>query len=212
MVAEGCSEAGGPLTKGRRKQAAILEAARAEFAVAGYERATIRGIARAACVDPGLVMQYFGSKENLFRRAAQFELDLSQVFAGDPETLPERLLRHFFVRWEAKAPTDPMIALLRSSLTNEQAAGLLRRILTEQTGCPLAHRIGGAHAETRAGLVGAFLLGMGMSRYLVGFPALAEADLDEVVALAAPALRQLLRPDQPAPVAFHSPGGDRPEL
>lgn len=209
-MVERCGEDGGPPTKGQRTQAAILAAARAQFAAAGYERATIRGIARAACVDPGLVMQYFGSKESLFRRAAQCELDLSQVFAGDPDTLPERFLRHFFARWEARAPSDPMIALLRSSLTNAQAADLLRRIVTEQAACPLARHIGGPQAETRAGLVGAFLLGTGVARYLVDLPAIAHADLDEIVALAAPALRALLQPDQPALAASPAPGGDRP--
>ena len=47
-------------------RARILRAARAEFAAVGYQRATIRGIAAGADIDPSLVMRYFGSKAELF--------------------------------------------------------------------------------------------------------------------------------------------------
>src|SRR5690606_11899482 len=57
--------------RGRRSEARILEAARSLFAEVGYERATIRAVAGAAGVDPALVMQYFGGKQELFQRAVQ---------------------------------------------------------------------------------------------------------------------------------------------
>jgi len=46
-------------------RARIREAALKQFAEHGYERATIRGIAAAAGVSPGLVRHHFGSKEAL---------------------------------------------------------------------------------------------------------------------------------------------------
>src|SRR3984957_11560936 len=52
----------------RRTEARILDAASRVFVTAGYERATIRAVASAAGVDAGLVMHYFGSKQELFRR------------------------------------------------------------------------------------------------------------------------------------------------
>ncbi|MEV6305363.1 TetR family transcriptional regulator [Actinoplanes sp. NPDC051861] len=55
----------------RRSEEAILDAARGLFAELGYDRTTIRGVAKAAGVDPGLVMHYYGSKENLFARATE---------------------------------------------------------------------------------------------------------------------------------------------
>src|SRR5947199_8475773 len=45
---------------------AIADAARAEFAERGYDRATIRAIAAAAGVDPALVVHFYGSKDSLF--------------------------------------------------------------------------------------------------------------------------------------------------
>ncbi|WP_312976864.1 helix-turn-helix domain-containing protein [Corynebacterium sp.] len=43
----------------------ILEAAVAEFSAHGFEGATVRGIARAAGVSPGLVLHHFGSRDGL---------------------------------------------------------------------------------------------------------------------------------------------------
>src|ERR1700689_1469841 len=52
----------------RRTEARILDAAAQAFFSAGYDRTTIRAVASAAGVDAGLVMHYFGSKQELFRR------------------------------------------------------------------------------------------------------------------------------------------------
>jgi AcrR family transcriptional regulator len=46
-------------------RARIRQAALEQFAQHGYERTTIRGIAAAAAVSPGLVRHHFGSKEAL---------------------------------------------------------------------------------------------------------------------------------------------------
>src|SRR5215475_11467541 len=46
-------------------RARIREAALAQFAEHGYERTTIRGVAAAAGVSPGLVRHHFGSKQGL---------------------------------------------------------------------------------------------------------------------------------------------------
>jgi len=57
----------------------ILAAARASFAELGYDRATIRGIAAKAQVDPALVLHYFGSKEQLFGAALQVPVEPGEV-------------------------------------------------------------------------------------------------------------------------------------
>src|ERR1700751_3967750 len=67
-------------------KAAILAAARTGFAEPGFERATIRAIAADANIDPSMVMRYFGSKDQLFAAAADFDLqipDLSDVAAAE---------------------------------------------------------------------------------------------------------------------------------
>ena len=60
--------AGSRAEQRRRTEARILDAATRVFFSAGYERATIRAVASAAGVDAGLVMHYFESKQELFRR------------------------------------------------------------------------------------------------------------------------------------------------
>jgi AcrR family transcriptional regulator len=77
-------------------RAEILAAARAEFAGRGFEGATVRGIARAAGVDPALVHHYFGSKEKVFLAAMEFPVDPAAVIErvlGDPESAGEALAR-----------------------------------------------------------------------------------------------------------------------
>ncbi|MDG4862133.1 helix-turn-helix domain containing protein, partial [Streptomyces sp. T-3] len=60
-------------------RAAILAAARERFAADGYERATIRAIARDAGIDPSMVMRYYGNKEGLFSAAAEFDLQFGEL-------------------------------------------------------------------------------------------------------------------------------------
>src|SRR6202011_652144 len=77
----------------------ILAAARSHFSEAGYEGATIRGIASAAAVDPALVLHYFGSKEKVFEAAINFPVDpaefLPTLLAPGLQGLGERLVRFF---------------------------------------------------------------------------------------------------------------------
>ncbi|WP_255285866.1 TetR family transcriptional regulator, partial [Streptomyces niveus] len=49
----------------------ILEAARTEFAERGYDKTSVRGIAKVAGVDPALVHHYFGTKEEVFGAAIE---------------------------------------------------------------------------------------------------------------------------------------------
>src|ERR1700753_500792 len=49
----------------RRTEARIRAAAAELFVASGYERTTIRAVAQDAGVDAGLVMHYFGSKQEL---------------------------------------------------------------------------------------------------------------------------------------------------
>lgn len=49
----------------------ILTTAREEFSERGYEKTSVRGIAKAAGVDPALVHHYFGTKEQVFEAAIE---------------------------------------------------------------------------------------------------------------------------------------------
>src|ERR1700742_5380151 len=74
----------------RRTEARILDAATQAFFTAGYDRTTIRAVASAAGVDAGLVMHYFGSKQQLYQRV----IDAAPVpeISGTPAEAAEQVL------------------------------------------------------------------------------------------------------------------------
>ena len=75
-------------------KAAILAAARERFSVAGFQAATIRGIAADAGIDPSMVMRYFGNKDKLFAAAAEFDLRFPDFTALDRDA-------RWAARWSA---------------------------------------------------------------------------------------------------------------
>ena len=71
---------------------AILDAARERFAADGYDRATIRAIARDANIDPSMVMRYYGNKEGLFAAAVAIDLKLPDPASLSPDRAGQGLL------------------------------------------------------------------------------------------------------------------------
>jgi DNA-binding transcriptional regulator YbjK len=80
-----------PVAEFRPPGAAILAAARSVLAERGYERATIREIARRAGVTHGLVVMHFATKEQLFLQAVPGTRDLEVHVRGDRAGLAERV-------------------------------------------------------------------------------------------------------------------------
>src|SRR6202158_5147370 len=102
----------------RRTEARILDAATQVFFSAGYDRTTIRAVASAAGVDPGLVMHYFGSKQELFRRV--IEAAPVPALSEAPGQAAEQILAALADRL-ANEPAASL-TLVRSMLTNPEAA------------------------------------------------------------------------------------------
>jgi AcrR family transcriptional regulator len=174
-------------------RAAILAAARERFAADGYDRATIRGIAAAARIDPSMVMRYFGSKEGLFAAAAEFELGLADLAGMAREDVGARAAAYFLERWE---DDDSLQALLRVGATNEAAAARLRAIFADQL-APVVARVArpGVDVATRAGLVASQVLGVALTRYVLRLPPVATMGRDELVAWIGPTLQRYFTAD-----------------
>ncbi|WKD34353.1 TetR family transcriptional regulator [Streptomyces xanthophaeus] len=171
---------------------AILRAARERFAAQGYERTTIRAVAADAEIDPSMVMRYFGSKEQLFDAALAVDLRLPDLGAVPPGELPAALVRHFVDRWEGDPADDALLVLLRSAVTNEQAAARMREVFAAQVAPALAAAVGPERAAAAAGLVSAQLLGLALTRYLLRLPAVVALTPEGVVQGLAPALAATL--------------------
>jgi AcrR family transcriptional regulator len=177
----------GPRAAQRREtEQRVLEAAAGLFVSLGYGRATIRGIAEAADVDPALVIHYFGSKEELFSRVTRAGPALS--LSGSAEQMTEQILDNL----AASVVNVPVrsLAMLRSMLTHPEAAQATRsggRRYEEQ----LKRAIASPDADVRAALIVALLLGLVLSRHLLKNEALSAAKPAALVALLRPCLHEL---------------------
>lgn len=150
--------------EGRRE--AALAAARRLFAARGFALTSIRAIAAEADVNQGLIMTYFGSKEALFMEAVgPFEIP-RDMLAGAVEGIGARLASLYVDRWEHMAADDPWPALVRSALSHEPSAEMLRRALDQQH-APLREALGDSdETEVRMTIVRCLIGGMIMERYL----------------------------------------------
>jgi AcrR family transcriptional regulator len=178
----------------RDTQRRILAAARQLFAEVGYEKATIRAIAAAAGTDPGLVMRYYGSKQQLFDQVA--DMPAEDVTRGTPDQIAEAILASL----AAKLTTEPTatLAMLRSMLTHPGAADQVRAAVVHQER-QLAAAVDGEDAAIRIGLVGAITLGTVIARHLLQLDGLRQAPPDRIVELLRPYIHDLLAPATEAP-------------
>ncbi|RFU87178.1 TetR/AcrR family transcriptional regulator [Streptomyces triticagri] len=184
--------AAGPATRDR-----ILEAAREEFSERGYDKTSVRGIAKAAGVDPALVHHYFGKKEDVF--GAAIEQSFAPAFgvpdaiaAGGPEKAGENMARYLFGVWENPVTRLPLLAVLRSAFSNETAAATLRALIEKRLLARVAGDLQVPDPEFRAQLAAGHLIGIAVLRYVVKMEPIASADVEDVVAMVAPALERYL--------------------
>lgn len=183
-----------PGTSSTREQ--IVAAAARCFAAAGYDATSIRQIAAEAGVDPALVRRFFGSKESLFTAVASALIDparaLAAVADGSPEAAGERLLRYFLSLLGDVSRPGPLLGLIRSAVTSEHAAGLMRRFLAEQVLREIAVSFPSGRPGLGAALAASQLVGLAVARYAVRLPPLTAADTEELVRAVAPVLQYYL--------------------
>ena len=177
----------------RRTEVAILEAARELFAEQGFERTTIRAVAGRAGVDPALVMQYFRSKEGLFAAAARWPEAAETLLSAPRDQVATAALQDLLSRFEGD-DRESAVALMRACLTHPEASRVMRDEVMCERADSVARTLGGADAELRAGLLGACMIGLGMARYVLEIPAVAQASREDVERLMEPVLRVLVDP------------------
>ena len=147
-------------------RAAILEAAKAQFARAGYQ-AGLRDIAAAAGCDVALIKRYFGGKDGLFTAAlkasinsdrlaawdrAHFAREAATLMAGDAHDDEER--------------THAFQFLLRTA-TSPATAPLLNEAVRERFLAPIRDWLGGeVDVEARARLLAAVYIGLLVERLI----------------------------------------------
>ena len=188
-------------TVGRRigdsgTRAAILAAARDQFAGKGYHGASLRSIAAAAGVDTGLIRHFFGSKDDLFAATLYIPAEIIErvvaALAGGPDGLGERLVDTYLRLWEDPATAEPILAIARSAITSDKAADRLQALV----GANLLHQalphLASDNTEVRAALAGAHLMGIALGRYVLRAEPLTSLDRDTLIAMCAPAIQRYL--------------------
>ncbi|MET9670581.1 TetR family transcriptional regulator [Streptomyces sp. NPDC006475] len=195
-----------PRRRGRpaRKEAAegpgarerILDAARTEFAERGYDKTTVRGIARAADVDAALVHHYFGTKDEVFAAAIEVSFEPSLVvpviLGQGTDGIGERLARFFIGVWENPATRGPLLAIIRSALTHDAAAAVLRGFLLRRPLEKIAGELDVPDPKFRAELAASHMIGIAILRYVIKVEPLASADPETIVEMVAPTLQRYL--------------------
>lgn len=169
-------------------RADILAAARKRFGAEGYDPTTIRAIASDVGVDPALVIRYFGSKQELFAAAADFTIELPDLTGVGAEDIAAMLLPRFFAVWEED---ETFLALLRAATTSPVAAATLRAVFVNQI-APKLITATPDHPLERIGVMGAFVIGLATTRYILVNRPVANLSRDEVTRWAAPVIADLL--------------------
>jgi AcrR family transcriptional regulator len=175
---------------------AILAIARRRFATRGYDATSLRGIATEAKVDPALVIHYFGTKEGLFVAATGLPAGLSELF-GNPAALPvhdyvQALVRGYLHVVDSDQSRNAILALVRSAVSNDKAAAMMREFQTAELLPVIARLTGHPDAQLRASLVAAQLIGIATLRHVTRVEPLVRASPEEIVILVTPAIEQYL--------------------
>ena len=183
-----------PRTEAADTRDRILAAAREEFSERGYEKTSVRGIAKAAGVDSALVHHYFGTKEQVFEAAIAVAFAPAAnapdaIAEGPLDGVGERLTRFIFGVWENPATRKPLLAVVRSAVNNEAAAAVFRRLVLSQVLSRVAAQLEVPDAELRAELAAAQLVGTAMLRYVIKVEPLASADPEQIIVRIAPVVQ-----------------------
>ncbi len=147
--------------------------------------------------------------------------------AGEPGGRGEILVRTALTMWESPELKEPFLGLFRSAVTSDRAAVMLREFIAESILVTLARvtglttRVSAAEADYRVALAATQMLGLALTRLVLGIPQVAGASIDELAASAGPGIDRYLFGDiviperlreapEPTPGDLPTPGGDWP--
>nr|WP_272919187.1 TetR family transcriptional regulator [Streptomyces sp. SID8352] len=180
-----------------------MEAARELFATRTYGATTIRAVAAAADVNPALVHHFFGTKRDLF--AATVHLpeplvdQLPGLVAGDMEDIGRYIVRLYLTMWQEPATARPLAAMVRTGMSDPEAADILKQVLTSTILGPLAAASGRDQPGLRITLAATHLVGLAMGRHILALQPLTEADIDHLAACVGPTIQHYLTGPLPPP-------------
>lgn len=189
-------------------QAAILQAARVLFTSSGYARTTMKSVAAAAGVAPGVVTSLYANKERLFAAALRLPVDptnaVPELIAPGLDGMGERLVRMSLELLDDPKVREDIMRLARSDAaatlaSDPDRAGLGQlRAISDFVQSTIIDRVvsavGVPDARLRVSLISSYLLGVTTTRSILRIEPLASASRDQLVAMMAPTVQDLLDP------------------
>lgn len=202
-----------PKRRGRRPggvdtRGTISQAALRLFSSVGYDKVSLRAIAREADVDPALIHHYFASKADLFAQTVldqpmESERFVAEVLAGPHDQIGRAALIAFLQAYEAPdGGGERFTAMLRSAVAQDLVQRPLSEFMTKEVFGPITEGLGHPDHRLRAQLAVSIVLGMALSRYVLRLPALVAASDVEIIDLLGPAMQRVLvdpDPDHDSP-------------
>ncbi|WP_159620123.1 TetR family transcriptional regulator [Arthrobacter zhaoguopingii] len=190
-----------PARPGRRPgvsetRESILAAARRQFAEGGFAKTSVRGVAKEAGVDPGLVRHYFGSKEDLLREVISIPVDASalirQIVEGPRDAAGSVLAAAIAGILADDEKSAVITALVRTAATEPEGARMVRDAVSRTVITPLAMALQSDQAELRGALTASQTIGFFVAHRIVRLEPLQGLDRQTVVALLGPTLQRYL--------------------
>jgi len=160
----------------------IRAAAGRRFRAQGYDRVSLRAIAREADVDPALVHHYFASKSDLFD-ASVLELGLDvagqvdAIVEGDQALVGRRAVKVFFDRWDDVARRSPYLEALQGFCSGDGTCKAINEFLAREVFAAVAVRYGHSNALLRGQLATSAILGVVMARQVLELPVVSTVTL-----------------------------------
>jgi AcrR family transcriptional regulator len=178
-------------------RADIIQAAKRIFARDGYDKTSLRAVAREAGVDAALVHHYFDGKSDLFIAAMSLPFDPHDVAHPGGSGLHAVGLAGAdivvgFVRvWDKAEGTGSSFAAIASAMASAPVvADAMREFLTERVWqlIPVLEGDDEATHQRRLAVVSTQLIGLAFTRYLTRVPPISTATPAEIGRWAGPTL------------------------
>jgi AcrR family transcriptional regulator len=177
----------------------IIQAAKRVFAANGYDKASLRAVAREAGVDAALVHHYFDGKSDLFVAAMALPFDPREVkeASGDnSDSLTykgSRIIEGFLIMWDRAEKTGSSFASVAQAMAASPAvADAIREFVSERVwrhGIVIEGDDEATYHRRRA-LVSSQLMGLAFTRYLLRVPPISTATPAEIGRWAGPTLER----------------------
>ena len=147
-------------------RAAILEAAKVQFAQCGYDRAALRDIAADAGCDVALIKRYFGGKEALFTEALKASFKADRLAGWDRATFAREVAIQMAGDAQADESRTQSFQFLLRTATSPVTAPLLSLAVQERFLAPIRDWLGGEDAAARARVLAAVYIGFLVERLI----------------------------------------------